>query len=138
MIQTCYENLVRYTGGEMRLLASWGDIFYVPGVLQSKFIAMANLAARNNLYLDVAVGTILVAISNNPDDWQVISGYTDWSKQRNQPWLHFKGIEMISLLSADFFHPTKWGSILIKKNYEMAKFYCNVVLPVLHSQHGRF
>ena len=64
-IQRYYDNLVKYVGGERRMLSAWADVFYVPSRMSQDYITLSELAARKHVELGAAVATILVGISDD-------------------------------------------------------------------------
>ena len=135
-VQRYYGNLVGHLGGEGRMAAGWADVFYVPARFAKDYIAVSAFAASNHVTLGAAVATILVAISDDTSNWEVVAGWTDWSNERNKPWIQYRGARMVSLMAADYHHPTKWG-LMLRGNENMRKFYCYIALPVVYSRHGR-
>ena len=133
-----YQRLVKYLGTENRMLSAWSDIFYVPGVLKEEFLSMALLCYAHKVQQGAAVGTIMVAISDQPQQWLNLIGMMDTDRRRrNKPWEYYKGVSQATMIHLDYHHPVKLGYIA-KGVKELIDFYCNAILPVMHSPEGRF
>ena len=66
------EGLEHVTGAPWRLPYGCADAFYIPQNLTHDFITMMGILVENEVFMEIAIGTVLAAISRG--QYQQLSG----------------------------------------------------------------
>ncbi|GFN79407.1 hypothetical protein PoB_000591300 [Plakobranchus ocellatus] len=76
------------------------DIFYIPEVLKTEFIALSEFFRKHKVFIELALPIMHMGlVSSNHVSY--ISGASLWQKNRRQPWLFYNGSNSF------FIHPFK-------------------------------
>ncbi len=110
------------------------DYFYVPIHLVENYIDVAAVFFKHNVFVEIAGTAILSCIDDDNSQKQPFGSLGLWGDSRSHLDKHFQ----IFLNQSDMhaFHPAKWSPLLDgnhKEHNDTLSFYCNTVIPWLHS-----
>lgn len=128
----CYRQLMLLNGGQHRANGAYSDIYYIPDRIASEFATLASLFLEEDIFLEIAIPTILRCLENT-EDIETLRGIASWEMERDLAWVNFSKDKF---LGKSYLHPTKW-SYLANGNPDFKQFYCDKVLPYLHDSFGR-
>ena len=126
----CYSQLVKLNGGSKRANGGYADLYYIPERLSKQFIEISQVFHHRNVFLELAVPTIIRCIEN-PDNIKPLPGFQDQYESRDKPWDNFDKIR-----GKAYIHPAKWGPIAAE-SLDHRTFFCHKVLPFVYDQYGR-
>lgn len=132
-INQCFLNMKTQFTGENRFIGNiLADAYYIPSSYAERFIKVSNLFVKYNVFLEIAVPSIIMCLSNGTH--LPFSSIIDGASKRRFPYKHFTPEE---LLQKTFGHPFKWSRLVnstgIRHDGTVVKsaksFICNNMLP---------
>ena len=134
-IEQFYKRLVSHNQGPFNVNGGYADVYYIPTTFVKQFSILAELFYKNEVFLEIAVPTIISMISEETNVTR-IDGFLDWYEQsRHQPWKNFGKIQQKA-----YFHPWKLGNLDPDVEQTTSpvglKHYCNTLLKFMHD-YGR-
>ena len=122
---TCQQRILNFTGAPQRAVYGYSDINYIPREKVLDFIEIASVFFRHEAFLEVAVPSTLLCISNGTKPI-MLPGITQAnSKERLLPWMNIDNL--YNNKTKVFYHATKWKSIL-HNDARYLKLYSEAVL----------
>ena len=122
----CQQQILNFTGAPRRAIYGYSDIYYIPRVKASDFIKIASVFFQHGTFLEVAVSSTLLCISNGTKPI-MLPGITQAnSKERLLPWMNIDNLYNDRKLV--FYHATKWRSALYDSRY--VEIYHEAVLSL--------
>ncbi|ESO82605.1 hypothetical protein LOTGIDRAFT_155619 [Lottia gigantea] len=127
MAKKFLETLARNAGGLNRVFYEVSDIFYIPSVLAKHFVYFASVFYSNNVYLEIAVPTIINGLAEKKDIVMINGSYL-WYQDRASYRETFN-------YSNIFMHPVKPEPCL--KDKHCMEFLCKKYLPCVFAVHNK-
>ena len=108
--------------------AQLADFYYLPMVSVHHFTRLSRVFRAANLWLEIAVPTILHCLPDAPRI-QGVGGYFNWDYggNRDLPWVWFK-----DKFKKTFIHPIKFGA-LADNHPKIKSFFCSELFPAYFS-----
>ena len=128
----CYDTLYDTYHVKLTIFAGFSDLLYIPRRFASDFAELFTLFSEYDMWLEVAVPTVV----------QCLSGKHDWErlKSRHVHNLSFipKRYNMTLMKSKHFDHPVKWSYLDGKhsKSQGYTPLFCIKILPFLYNQNA--
>ena len=123
----CAQRLAKANGGMYRVNGNLAYIYYIPKRISKEFAELADLFAKHQVFLEIAVPTIVKCLVGETEK-EKLPGLAVWEGSRKTPWKHFTETNMMNYT---FLHPTKWRTIQQTKKQMLC-----TVLTYLHDPHG--
>ena len=123
----CYQQLIDYTGGELRLPGVWSDVYYLPSHMISDITTVMSLFHKHEIFVDLAVPTAIYCLVEEKD----IEPMHKFPPRRNKLSRDFTSFQ--SGHGHQFMHATKWS--LLENAPGFAQLFCTQVVPFMH--HGQ-
>ncbi|KAK3755119.1 hypothetical protein RRG08_041033 [Elysia crispata] len=120
LIQNFLEMLQHNSGNPDNFFYTSSDIFYVPTIFRRSWIFLGEIFVENNVFLDVAVPTLMNGIDLTGNIIRLDGTYLWYNNRANYP-AHYWGF-------LNFFHPWKIGWI---HQPQHAHFMCYFILPYI-------
>jgi|GEM_PF-1233653 len=99
--ETLRENLRRVTGKKMPVIRGASDCYYVPAHLAERFVEIAEIMSRHQVFLEIAVPCVLRGIT---DEIENLNFYYIYNNKRTGP---FSAWRFLYRKHYDGFHPVK-------------------------------
>ncbi|GFO45537.1 hypothetical protein PoB_007204200 [Plakobranchus ocellatus] len=119
-VRSFLQMLQHNSGHPDNFFYSSSDIFYVPAVFRRSWIFLGDIFIRNNVFLDVAVPTLMNGVDLISNIVRMDGVYLWYNNRANYP-AHYRGFH-------NFFHPWKMGWI---HQADHAYFMCYFILPFI-------
>ncbi len=138
VIDQCYHQLRQLNGAPYRVNGGLADLYYIPKRLAPEFAVLGSLFLEEDIFLEIAVPTILQCTESLKNTVQLMGEYRNMDY--TEPWKKFTK-ERFFDKSYMYLHRTKWGplspDIPGPKSDQLRKFFCTKVLPWLHDPMAR-
>ena len=131
VIRRCYQQLRNRTGGELRFIGAWSDVYYLPSHVIPDVTAVLNIFRKHEVYVDLAVPTAIHCLVQ-PEEIEPMQMLILWGPGREIPKLR-QFFDSFQSGNNHFMHPTKWG-LLAESHPGYAQFFCTKVVPSMHEQ----
>ncbi|XP_014664200.1 PREDICTED: uncharacterized protein LOC106806700 [Priapulus caudatus] len=124
----CYNNLVTANRGEYRVNNELSDVYYIPKRLASDFSTLASLFAEEEVFVEIAVPTLIRCL-DKPGNVEKVNPLYLMGKIRTEdaPLTHWE-----ESLNYHSFHPYKLSPVL-RKDRSHVQHFCKQVLPQMSS-----
>ncbi len=139
IIGQCYNQLKQLNGGPYRVNGGLADLYYIPKRLAPKIAVLGSLFLEEDIFLEIAVPTILQCTESLKNVVELIGEYR--RNDKHEPWKKFTK-ERFFDRSYIYIHPTKWSPLSPEGHHRkvsvlVRQFFCSKVLPWLHDPQGR-
>ena len=126
----CYKALYDKQQLTLTIFAGCSDMLYIPRRFALEFAELFALFSEYDMWLEIAVPTIV----------QCLSGEQDWERL-NSHYIHFNEInfynyDITTFMDRHFNHPMKWSHLDKNDTHSLGykPFFCDEILPLLFKQ----
>ena len=135
-VKVCVKRLQSLTGGENRFFGTVSEVFYIPSVFTSRFIELAWLFANDNVYVDIAVPTLLHCMADEKSIKYKYAVSLPFGEDRNRPWIKW---DEFTQNAFTYIHPSNLEFLTKgKSDVKELNYYCNKVLPYVFTELSKF
>ena len=131
VLRGCYQRLKNYTGGELRFIGVWSDVYYLPSQLIPDISTVLSFFRKHEVYVDLAVPTAIYCLVQPKEIEPILKFHGRGKIEGEKLRKYFNDFKSSN---THLMHPTKWG-LLAENRRSYAQLFCKQVVPFVH--HGQ-